>query len=73
MAKKSKSVMAASTLTGALSVAAKVNGGLDVSKDEMKAALMTMRNAYLNLKTSKRAVEAERDRAIELVTLLSRS
>ena len=70
MPKLNKAVQAAGTLTGALSCASKMQAGQSCSPAEMKAVIRTLRSAYLALKAGKKAVEGERDRALEMLQQL---
>lgn len=67
MPKLNKAVKAAGTLTGALSCASRMAAGESCSPAEMKAVIRTLRGAYLSAKAGKKAVEGERDRAIEML------
>jgi len=64
----------ASTLGGAMGVAAKIRRGEAVTVAEMKNALMAMSQAYNSLKQSKRATDAMLEQAQNMVDrLLSRA
>lgn len=70
MAKLNKAVKAAGTLTGALSCAARMQAGQSCSPAEMRAVIRTLRGAYLAAKAGKKAVEGERDRALQMLSQL---
>ena len=74
MSRTSKAAKTASTLGGALGVAAKIRRGQSATAGEMKNALLTLSQAYNSLKQSKRASDAMLDQTTRMLDrLLSRS
>lgn len=60
------------TISGALSVATRVVAGQAAAVKQLRATVMTLRNAYLAQKNIVRSLRAELDRANNLIELLTR-
>ena len=60
------------TISGALSVASRVVGGQATAVKQLRATVMTLRNAYMAQKNIVRSLRAELDRANKLIEMLTR-